>query len=119
MEVGLDRGGGPHAPVMRVTGEVDVVSASTLRRELALHMSARRGDLIVDLRAVTFMDSTGLSVLIRAARQLGEHGGRLELVVDQARVVDLLRLTAVEKVVPVHRTVEDARRHLGESDGAV
>jgi anti-sigma B factor antagonist len=114
MDVHVDNDGTRRAAVMRVTGEVDVVSASTLRRELALHMGSRQADLVVDLTAVTFMDSTGLSVLVRAARQLHERGGRLELVVDRARVVDLLRLTAVQRFVFVHRTVEDARRHLGE-----
>lgn len=117
MDLDVDRYGTSHADVMRGTGEVDFNSAATLRRGLALHMATGKGDLIVDLTRVPFIDSATLSVLVRAARQLGERGERLELVVDEARVVDLLRLTAVELMVPIHRTVEDARRHLGEGDG--
>jgi anti-sigma B factor antagonist len=109
MHVSVERDDDPALPVvMRVTGEVDVLTSSTLRRELTLHMSARRRDLVVDLSGVTFMDSTGLGVLIRAERQLHERGSRMALVVDHARIVDLLRITALEKVFEVHRSVQDA-----------
>ena len=94
--------------VMRVTGEVDVVTSASLRRELALHMGSRHPTLVVDLTSVTFLDSTGLGVLVRAARQNTERGGRLELVLDEGRVVDLLRLTAVARLVSTHRSGADA-----------
>jgi anti-sigma B factor antagonist len=112
MDVVVEDGDRAGLAVMHVAGEVDVYTASSLRRELALHMAARAGDLIIDLGGVTFLDSTGLSVLVRAARQLGERGARLALVVDQDRVVDLLRITALAQVFAVYRTVRDASCHL-------
>jgi anti-sigma B factor antagonist len=95
--------------VMRVTGEVDVVTAAPLRQELALHMGSHQPDLIVDVSGVTFMDSTGLGVLVRAVRQVRERGGRIELVSDEDPVMNLLRLTALADVLPVHKTVHAAR----------
>jgi len=109
MDVSVELDDDPAVPaVMRVSGEIDVVTSSMLRRELTLHMSSRRRALVVDLSGVTFMDSTGLGVLVRAERQLHERGGRMALVVDHARIVDLLRITALGKVFEVHRTVQEA-----------
>ena len=116
MEVSVERDDDdPARPVvMHVAGEVDALTSATLRRELTLHMGSHRPDLIVDLSRVTFFDSTGLSVLVRGVRQVRERGGRMELVVDQGRVVDLLRLTALAEMFRIHRTVEDARAVLAE-----
>ena len=112
MDVSVERDGlGP--VVMRVTGEVDVVTAAPLREELARHMGSHQPDLIVDVSGVTFMDSTGLGVLVRAVRQVHERGGRMELVSDEEPVMELLRPTALADVLPVHRTLQDARSVLG------
>lgn len=108
MDVSVGSDGATGAVVMRVDGEVDVVTSALLRDKLAMHMGSGTRDLVVDLTAVTFMDSTGLGVLVRAARQVRERGGRLELVVDQSRVVNLLRLTAVTQYLRIHRTVTEA-----------
>jgi anti-sigma B factor antagonist len=107
MDVSVERDG-PGPVVMRVTGEIDVETAGDLRQQLALHMGSHQPDLIVDVSRVTFMDSTGLGTLVRAVRQVRERGGRMELVVDEGPVLDLLRLTALAGVLPIHRTVQEA-----------
>lgn len=108
MEVSVEHDDPALPAVMRVAGEVDVLTSTTLRHALALHMGAGRPDLIVDLSGVTFLDSTGLSVLVRAERQVRERGGRMDLVVAQERVVDLLRITALEQIFRIHRTLQEA-----------
>jgi anti-sigma B factor antagonist len=58
-----------------------VASAEALRKELAdASERPRVGTVIVDLSAVTFIDSTGLGVLVGAARRLRAQGGDLQLV---------------------------------------
>ena len=49
----------------------------------------------VDAGAVTFLDSSGLSVLVRLARDAAEHGVGLRLVATSPRVADLLEQTGV------------------------
>jgi anti-sigma B factor antagonist len=108
MDVSVSTDAPTGAVVMTVAGEVDVVTSGLLRRELAAFVSSHRPHLVVDFRAVTFLDSTGLGVLVGAARQIRNRGGRVELVVDEGRVVDLLRLTAVARFFRIHPTVADA-----------
>jgi anti-anti-sigma factor len=51
--------------VVRLIGEIDMATAPTLQRYLELVPSVS----VLDLRAVTFIDSSGLSVLVRAHRE--------------------------------------------------
>ena len=79
---------------MRVTGELDIASSQTLERELSqLQADAL---VIVDLRKVTFIDSTALGVLVRAHQQASEQGRRLGLVHADGQVSRLLSLTGLE-----------------------
>lgn len=74
---------GPGDPLLRVSGELDVLAAPALEAALLL---AERGDgavpgrcVTVDLTGVVFADCSGTRPLRRAARRLVEAGGRLVL----------------------------------------
>ena len=74
-------------PVVAICGEVDIQSAPELRDEL-LRVIRRRGpELIIDLGGVTFMDCSGLGVLVATRRRAQLEGGwvRLVRVPPQAR----------------------------------
>ncbi|MGN8247366.1 STAS domain-containing protein [Cellulomonas soli] len=94
--------------VVTVSGEIDVSSADALRDRLRLLVDEGRTDLVVDLTAVSFMDSTGLGLLVGTLKRVRLAGGRLDLVVDGDRLVQLFELTALDQVFTVHRTLEEA-----------
>ncbi len=95
---------------MCVTGELDIASSQTLERELGqLHADAL---VIVDLRQVTFIDSTALGVLVRAHQQAREQGRRLGLVRVDGQASRLLSLTGLEHELLVADSPEQL---LGES----
>ena len=81
--------------VVVVTGELDVGFAPLLRTRLLELMNAGKTDIVVDLSAVEFIDSTGLGVLIRALRQLRERGGDLRLVVNRPDVLRIFDITGL------------------------
>lgn len=84
---------------MTVSGELDVVSSQLLERELAkLHGVAL---VVVDLRGLTFIDSTGLGVLVRAHQAAQEQGRRLGLVRGNGQVNRLLSLTGLDEELHV------------------
>ena len=58
--------------VVHVAGEIDVYTAPLLREVLDKQVAAGRTELVVDLEKVTFMDSTGLGVLVGRLRRA--HG---------------------------------------------
>ena len=60
--------------VVVATGEIDMASAPALWEALSEAIAAGQGDVIVDLSGVTFIDTQGLSVLLRAYKALSPEG---------------------------------------------
>jgi anti-anti-sigma factor len=83
------------APLLSVQGELDLASSPVLEEELARVTAERPALVIIDLRELDFMDSTGLSVLIRAHQRAEEAGHRLGIVNGSRQVRRLLSLTGV------------------------
>lgn len=94
--------------VVVVVGEVDVYTASVLREKLSEVIDGDHADVVVDLTGVGFLDSTGLGVLVGALKKVRGFGGRLQLVIDQEKVMKVFRITALTQVFTIHETLEDA-----------
>jgi anti-sigma B factor antagonist len=58
-------------------------------------------ELTVNLAGVDFADSRGLGVLVQTHNHLKARGGTLRLTAVRPRVMELLRLTAVDTVIPI------------------
>lgn len=82
--------------VVALTGEIDVASAPVLRDNLLALLNRGVDSLVVDLRGVTFIDSTGVGSLLRIFHRQSLLGGQMHFVADQSavlRVFDLMQLT--------------------------
>jgi anti-sigma B factor antagonist len=93
--------------VVTVSGEVDFHTASLLDRavEKSTHISPR---LVVDLTDVSFIDSTGLGVLIGARSRAQESGGSIAIVHPPHTVVRLLSSSRMQQTFPVYASVDEA-----------
>jgi anti-sigma B factor antagonist len=85
--------------VVRVTGELDLSTAEQLAAELRTALTAPPVRLVVDASALTFVDSTGLSVLLVAERQARADGGSLVLRHPSHALLRLLELTGTAAVL--------------------
>jgi anti-sigma B factor antagonist len=94
------------ATVIAVSGELDLASSPALQEELD-RVSSDSELLIIDLRELDFMDSTGLSVLVRAHQREEEQGRRLAMVKGPQQVQRLLSLTGVADRLTLVDTPED------------
>jgi anti-sigma B factor antagonist len=99
------RAGG--ATVVEVGGEVELHSASHLRDELLRAGEAEHPCVVVDLSRVTFIDSTGLGVLVGALKRVREKGA-LSLVCPQRQVRRVFEITGLTKVFPMFNTLDEA-----------
>ena len=101
-----------HAVVIGVSGELDLASSPALESELERGAASGAPLVIVDLRRLEFMDSTGLSVLVRAHQRATETGQRFGVVRGPQQVQRLLSLTGVaERLTLVDTPDELLRRH--------
>jgi anti-sigma B factor antagonist len=87
----------PRADVVliAVSGELDIASAPELEQALDQIRPELTKLVIVDLRELEFMDSTGLSIIVRAHQRLSESDCELTLIKGQPQVQRLLDLTGV------------------------
>jgi anti-sigma B factor antagonist len=104
----MDSTAEPQVEVVEAVGAVDLASVPQLRDAISEHIVAGRTNLLVDLRAVTYVDSTGLGVLVGASKAVHAAGGSLRLVCDNPRLLRLLRITGLDKAFAVYPTVEAA-----------
>jgi anti-sigma B factor antagonist len=94
--------------VVAAIGEVDVFTAPALDAELYRLIEDGRTAIVVDLSRVDFLDSTGLSVLVKALKRIRESEGRLDVVVTAERVAKVFRLTGLDALIPLHASVAEA-----------
>jgi anti-sigma B factor antagonist len=91
----LDVQGDEHAIVVAVSGELDLASSPALRQQLERASQSGAELVVLDLRELAFMDSTGLSVLVKAQQQAAGAGHRFAVVKGGKQVQRLLSLTGV------------------------
>lgn len=83
-------------------GDVDLHTAGVLRHRLQEVLAQGEERVMVLLDEVTFMDSTGIGVLVGALKSQRAAGGELELVCAEPRVLRLLEVTGLDSVFTVH-----------------
>jgi anti-sigma B factor antagonist len=93
--------------VVRLAGEADV-STRALADVLAAETAKQPRLLLIDVSALTFIDSAALHEFVRAHRKLRAGGGRLALVGPAGAVARVIQLSALDQVFPVYASVEEA-----------
>ncbi|MFI0433395.1 MAG: STAS domain-containing protein [Candidatus Nanopelagicales bacterium] len=94
------------ADVVSVAGELDALAAPQLDDYLAALVAEQPTLLILDLSAVTFLDSTGLGVVIKALKHVREHGGEVAAVYTSPRVAKVFEITGIDQAMAVGESVE-------------
>ncbi|SHF02085.1 STAS domain-containing protein [Streptoalloteichus hindustanus] len=93
---------GADVVVVAADGEIDMLTAPTLRDELAGHQSAGARVVVVDLGGVGFLASSGLAVLVTAHSELAARGAQLRLVVRNRAVSRPLALTGLTTALALY-----------------
>ncbi len=85
-----------------LTGDIDHHSARKLRSELDNFVITMQPDiLIIDLTGISFMDSSGIGLIIGRYKLLKELGGKLEVKSPQPYIRRVLRLSGIERIVKI------------------
>jgi anti-sigma B factor antagonist len=87
--------------VVRARGEVDIYTGPSLRDVLRDAMATGPTKMVIDMTDVSFIDSSGLSVIIGAHKRAEDTGIELVLQGPTARVLRLLELTGLNRVLNV------------------
>ncbi|CAL9336697.1 STAS domain-containing protein [Streptomyces griseomycini] len=93
--------------VLTLAGELDHHTGDQLRQALDVTGTARPR-IVIDLGQVTFMDSSGINVLIAAYQNVTQAGGWLRLAAPTDSVLRVLQLVGVDDLVECHPTLRQA-----------
>ena len=97
----IEQFSGPGYRGCRLSGEIDFTSSGAVQSALLAMILPGGGAMIVDLSRITFLDSSGLGVLVQAYRTATQRDTRLLVVVSEP-VRKLLRLTGLDTVLDTY-----------------
>jgi anti-sigma B factor antagonist len=92
-ELRVERSSEGDVPVVLAAGELDAGSGDRLRGAIDDVFTEGHASVVIDTAGISFIDSSGLSVLIHAYKEASERGGTLTLRSPSDQVVRLLELT--------------------------
>ena len=106
------------AYVIRIVGELDFSGCPDLGRALEAAEQTQADRIIIDLEALTFIDSIGLRTRAEASRRSASNGNRLQLTRGKGHPAKMFRLTGLDEVLPLADpalcpAVQDAGREPG------
>ncbi len=101
------------ATVLAVAGDVDMSNSDALRTRASEILRSGADALVLDLSGVTFFASSGIAALAQMREESAALGGRPVHVVASRSVRLSLRSTAMDRLLPLHSTVDEALEAVG------
>ena len=100
--------------MVTAAGEIDITNAESLRDALLSALNAGALGLVVNMTATTFLDSAGVTALVRASRRAAATEATVRLAVTAPSVLRVLNLVGIDRLIEVHPSVADAVASLPE-----
>ena len=96
--------------ILVAEGELDAFVAGDLTA--AFEEIGESSQVVADLTAVSFLDSTALGLVVRGVRRLGEHGAGVRVVLPLGTAAKIFELTTLDRVLPVSGSRDEALAEL-------
>ena len=93
--------------LITVSGEVDLATSPELDVAIIAAIDSGKSSVAIDLTDVSFMDSSGLGVIVRGLKRCREADLDLDLVITNERVLKVFGITGLDQVIPIHASIED------------
>ena len=97
-----------HHPTLVVSGEIDVFTAPLFKQAVVNLVADGQRHLFLDMRGVTFMDSSGFGALLGATKRLRPEGGSLNLIGCNRTIQRMLHLTRLDTILGLYESEEEA-----------
>lgn len=95
--------------IVRVKGDLDMVLADEMREEIDQRLENINTirTLIINLDKVTFIDSSGLGVIIGRYKKISSLSGRMYIVGAKPQIYKILAFSGINKVIPMYNNEQD------------
>ncbi len=105
MEIRL-RTRGEHR-IVEVEGDIDYFSVSELKNSIFSLINDKVRSIILDLKDVEYMDSSGIGLIVTAYKVMNGYGGRIALLHVQEDILALLKLATVDSIMKIYESAND------------
>jgi anti-sigma B factor antagonist len=99
--------------IVTVSGELDLALCSKLTPELNAALRSAARAIVIDLEAVSLVDSSGIALLLNAFRRLDHAGRQLAIACPMGSPRRAFELTALDRQLPMYETRQDALAAVG------
>ncbi|MCM3693103.1 anti-sigma factor antagonist [Neobacillus niacini] len=101
MKVNIEKHQNEKEILVSITGEIDAYTAPKLREELLPLTEGKNKVITVNLKDVSYMDSTGLGVFVGLFKQLNKNDGELKLVELSGTLKRLFKITGLSNIMNI------------------
>ncbi len=108
IDVAAERDG--NALVLLPVGRLDSANARSFEQVVMEHIGSGEQSLIVDFSRLTFISSSGMRVLLIAAKKLQATSGKLILCEMKEHIEEVFRISGFDQIIPIKTSRGDAVR---------
>jgi len=91
-----------------VSGDIDINSAPLIRKELEKVLSGKKAKVLVNLKDVSYVDSSGLATLVELLKNIRAYGGKLKVCNMAAKIKTLFEITKLDRLFEILPSEDDA-----------
>lgn len=100
--------GAPDVEILRLEGYVDAHTFTDFEEELTKLVEGGHYNLLLDLEKLTYINSTGLGLLMATFRQVRQHGGDLVIAKMSDKITNIFNLLGFSRLIHTYPTEEEA-----------
>ncbi len=94
--------------ILDINGEIDLYNAPEIKKNIKTQIDNGKHNIIVNLDKVSYIDSSGIGVLISSLSQLKKVGGGLKIINVYASVKKVFELTKLTSFFDIYENEQDA-----------
>jgi anti-anti-sigma factor len=94
--------------LIKLSGALDMNGTYSVEVEFVRRCAGENVRVLVDLSKVNYLSSIGIPMLINTAKSVAKRGGKMALLNPQRNVEDVLELTGIPLIIPIHHDLNIA-----------
>lgn len=94
--------------VFRMNGDIDINTSPEVKKSFDQAMSSKSVKVVINLKDVSYVDSSGLATLVEILKNLRSYGGKLKLSNLSVKVRGLFEITKLDKLFDIVADEDDA-----------
>ncbi|MEX2104620.1 MAG: anti-sigma F factor antagonist [Bacilli bacterium] len=102
------------ALIVRLAGELDHHTADRVKRQMEMELEKGiYSDVIFNLTDLSFMDSSGIGVILGRYKQVVQAGGKMAICSVHPTIYRIFEMSGLFKIIPFHENETEALQSLG------